>query len=69
MDMILYIINIIPKDYTTTIEICEEDLSESRMILQLLEDRFNLAIKESRKKDGIYGRYYCTNVKSIQRNY
>jgi gag-polypeptide of LTR copia-type len=38
-DVILHILNNIPKEYATTIEICEEDLTGSQLTSQLLKDR------------------------------
>jgi gag-polypeptide of LTR copia-type len=51
-DVILHILNNIPKEYATTIEICEEDLTGSRLTLQLLNRiraKFRIIQKEQLK--------------------
>jgi hypothetical protein len=49
-DMILHIANNISKEYATTIEICEEDLSESRLNLQMFKDRIRSNYRRIQKK-------------------
>ena len=49
-DVILHILNNIPKEYATTIEICEEDLTGSRLTLQLLKDRIRAKFRRIQKE-------------------
>jgi DNA-binding ferritin-like protein (Dps family) len=48
-DVILHILNNIPKEYATTIEICEEDLTGSQLTLQLLKDRIRAKFRRIQK--------------------
>jgi gag-polypeptide of LTR copia-type len=49
-DAILHILNNITKEYATTIEICEEDLTGSQLTLQLLKDRVRAKFRRIQKE-------------------
>jgi len=48
-DMILHILNNLPKEYETVVELCEEDLSRGKVNLQTVRNGSELAIRDFRR--------------------
>ena len=48
-DMILHILNNLPKEYETVVELCEEDLSRGKVNLQTVRNGSELAIRDCRR--------------------
>ena len=48
-DMILHILNNLPKEYETVVELCEEDLSRGKVNLQTVRNGSELAIRDYRR--------------------
>jgi hypothetical protein len=50
IDMILYILRNMPKEYANTIDIYEEDLSESKFTLQILRNMIRSKYRRNQKE-------------------